>query len=202
MESEYQSFMDETGLTPEVLNKLQYGSDYGGSQSDDSEFEREKFSSFLEEEITEEINNETPRERRERRKKEQKSGDAYGSKTREEILDYSYRYDVDRIKKKAGLLDTPSNYLRIGILDYYANKREENLENYYKASKQKEKKIQELYSDGDAAFIKGYSSLEKALKELGANPPPETLEKVSFMMLAVKNAINDDIVNLQYPFLN
>eukprot|EP01080_Neovahlkampfia_damariscottae_P012795 gene12795-7067_t len=110
---------------------------------------------------------------------------------------------VKNIKKKAGLLDEPANYLDIGILKYYSSKRKQNLENYDASIIQKSALLDKLDETGNNTFKKSYDGYNKLkLEDKDVEIPKDASKKIAFYDLSTKIESEKDIINLLYPFID
>ena len=134
---------------------------------------------------------------------EELNDDQLGSDTEKKKNKRQIKRKVNNIKNKAGLLDQPANYLNIGILKYYSNKRKENLKNYDASIIKKSTLLDKLDETGNNTFKNSYDAYNKLkLEDDDVKIPKDALRKIAFFDLSTKIEAEKDIINLQYPFID
>jgi hypothetical protein len=122
---------------------------------------------------------------------------------KEENAKRLHNMEVKELKKKAGLLDSPSNYMLIGVAAYNAKKKEENLYNITQNAKNKAKYNKKIQEHADDKFVETFDKF-RAFKDENGEPidiPDDIIDKIAVMEMKMQQYLDSEIIGLKYPFL-
>eukprot|EP01080_Neovahlkampfia_damariscottae_P013198 gene13198-9680_t len=101
---------------------------------------------------------------------------------KEEILEN----DLEKVKKKAGLLDDPSNYLDIGTAYYFNNKKMENLTDYSASLTERGTFRDKIVQKGEDEYTKTFDKLDEDENEAYKGLPTDKKQLISKYMMKCK----------------
>ena len=110
--------------------------------------------------------------------------------------------ELEDIKKKAGLLDDPSNFLDIGTMYYLSNKKVENLTDYNSSLDKRNKYRKTIVSTGEKEFINTFDKLNEEENEAYDGLPTDKKQLIAKYMMKYKLDEMGKIEKILYPFLD
>jgi hypothetical protein len=127
-------------------------------------------------------------------------GSGYMGDSPEVYTEKKFKSKMIEIKKKAGLLDDPSNLLDIGTTYYYNNKKMENLTDYDAQLKLKKEYNSTIVANGEIEFMRAYKEIDddEQFKDLSR----EKKQKIATAMMKMKLLESAEIEKVSYPFLS
>jgi len=120
----------------------------------------------------------------------------------ENLKDEILEDDLITVKKKAGLLDDPSNYLDIGTAYYFNNKKMENLTNYSASLIKRNAFRDKIVQKGEEEYTVTFDNLDEGENEAYKGLPTDKKQLISKYMMKCKLDELRKIEKIVYPFLD
>ena len=180
------SFQDETFTTP-VNRPPSVRSPSVSSVR--SYYDDESDTEYVHEEVIH-IDNSTGDQKKTRERETKRRENLFGRFTsdKEEYDEFVHEKKLKEIRKKAGLLDDPSNYLDIGIKAFYAKKKEHNLYNFNNNAEVKASYNSIIERNAEKKFKDAYRDA-KLLKDSDGDYlkiPSDKLRKIALMQMQMQ----------------
>eukprot|EP01080_Neovahlkampfia_damariscottae_P006860 gene6860-11024_t len=122
--------------------------------------------------------------------------------TEKEFSKRQLKRELKEVKKKAGLLDDPSNYLDIGTVYYLNNKKMENLTDYSDSLDKRNRYRKTIVPIGENEYTNTFDKLNDDKKEAYEGLPIDKKQLIAKYMMKCKLDEMGKIEKILYPFLD